>query len=407
MEVKLDKRQEWDQIYKECWRQMREFFYAPNMHGVDWEGIRTKYEPLLPYVNHRADLTYIVGEMIGELSAGHTYVGGGDMPRAKRVQTGLLGAQVQRDPQSGYYRITRILRGQNWDKSARSPLTEVGVNANEGDYILAIDGKSTNGMTNIYEALVNTVDKQVRLKLNSRPEEMGSRQTVVVPIGDESGLYYFNWVENNIKKVEAATNGKVGYIHVPDMGTRGLNEFVKHFYPQLRKKAVIIDVRGNGGGFVSQLLIERLRREIATLDFARNTTPTSDPAEMIYGPKVCLIDEFSASDGDIFPYRFKKADLGKLVGKRTWGGVVGIRGTLPLLDGGFLNKPEFSRYDPEGKGWVIEGHGVDPDIIVDNDPAKEFSGVDEQLNRAIQVILDELKTKEKSLPPIPDYPIKK
>src|SRR6266852_6046317 len=193
-----------------------------------------------------------------------------------------------------------------------------------------------------------------------------------------------------MKKVDKATNGKVGYIHVHDMGTHGLNEFVKRFYPQLRKKAVIIDVRGNGGGFVSELLIERLRREIATVDFARNTSTTTDPSDMIYGPKVCLIDEFSASDGDIFPYRFKKADLGKLIGKRTWGGVIGIRGTLPLLDGGFLNKPEFSRYDVDGKEWIIEGHGVEPDIFVDNDPAREFAGIDDQLSKAIEVIVEEL-----------------
>lgn len=406
MEVKLDKQEEWAQIYNECWRQMREFFYVPNMHGVNWPEIREKYKPLVPYVNHRADLTYIIGEMIGELNAGHTYIGGGEMPKPKRIQTGLLGAQLERDPQSKYYRITKILRGQNWDKNARSPLTEIGVNAKEGDYILAVDGKPTNEMTNIYEALVNTVDRQVKLKLNSEPAEKGSREVVVVPIGDEANLYYYNWVEKNTKKVDEATNGRVGYIHVPDMGTRGLNEFVKHFYPQLRKKALIVDVRGNGGGNVSPLLIERLRREIAMVTFARNTIPSPEPFAMLYGPKVCLIDEFSASDGDIFPYRFRKYKLGKLIGKRTWGGVVGIRGTLPLLDGGFLNKPEFSRYDDVSGDWIMEGHGVDPDIFVDNDPAKEYAGIDEQLNKAIEVILEELKTQEKKQPPIPEWPKK-
>jgi tricorn protease len=407
MEVKLDKHQEWAQIYNECWRQMREFFYAPNMHGVDWEANRKKYEPLVAYVNHRADLTYIIGEMIAELSIGHTYVGGGDMPKAKRYQMGLLGAQLARDPQSKYYRISKILKGQSWEKTVRSPLTELGVNASEGDYIIEVDGKPTSGMANIYEALVNTADKQVRLKLNAQPREEGSREVVVIPTGDEAGLYYYNWVERNIRKVDSATGGKVGYIHVPDMGVHGLNEFVKHFYPQLRKKAVIIDVRGNGGGFVSQLVVERLRREIAMVDIARNTVPNPDPNDMILGPKVCLIDEFSASDGDIFPYRFKKYELGKLIGKRTWGGVVGIRGTLPLLDGGFLNKPEFSRYGSNGEGWIMEGHGVDPDIVVDNDPAQEFAGIDAQLNKGIEVILEELKTKEQTLPPVPPWPIKK
>jgi tricorn protease len=406
MDVNLNKQQEWNQIFNECWRQMREFFYDPTMHGVDWVGIRKRYEQLVPYVNHRADLTYIIGEMIGELNVGHTYVGGGDMPKPKRIQTGLLGAQLERDPTSKYYRIKKILRGQNWEKNARSPLTEIGVNAKEGEYIIAVDGKPTNEMTNIYEALVNTVDKQVKLKLNPEPTEKGSREVTFVPIGDEANLYYNTWVETNMKKVDEATGGKVAYIHVPDMGTRGLNEFVKRFYPQVRKKALIIDVRGNGGGNVSPLLIERLRREIAMATFARNTIPSPEPSAMIWGPKVCLIDEFSASDGDIFPYRFKKYKLGKLIGKRTWGGVVGIRGTLPLLDGGFLNRPEFSRYDDVTGEWIMEGHGVDPDIYVDNDPAKEYAGIDEQLNKAIEVILEELKTQEKNLPPIPEWPKK-
>ncbi|RCK76619.1 MAG: hypothetical protein IGBAC_0981 [Ignavibacteriae bacterium] len=406
MEMFVDRKAEWKQIFNECWRQMRDFFYAPNMHGVDWKAVKANYEPLVEYVNHRADLTYIIGEMVGELNAGHAYVGGGDVPSPKRIQTGLLGAQVEKDPASQYFRIKKILKGENWTKNIRSPLTEIGVNAREGDYILAVNGKSTKNMVDIYESLVNTVGKQVKLKINSQPKEQGSREVVVIPIADESGLYYYNWVQNNLAKVEKATNGKVGYIHVPDMGVTGLNEFVKYFYPQLRKKALIIDVRGNGGGNVSPMLIERLRREIVMFTFARNTIATPDPEAMIWGPKVCLLDEFSASDGDLFPYRFKKYKLGKLIGKRSWGGVVGIRGTLPLLDGGYLMKPEFSRYDDEGKGWIIEGEGVEPDIYVDNDPAKEFEGIDEQLDKAIEVILEELKTQEKQILPIPPYPDK-
>ncbi len=406
MEMLVDRKAEWKQIFNECWRQMRDFFYAPNMHGVDWKAVKANYEPLIEYVNHRADLTYIIGEMISELNAGHAYVGGGDVPSPKRIQTGLLGAQLEKDPKSKYFRIKKILKGENWTKNIRSPLTEIGVNAKEGDYIISVNGKSTEDMVDIYEALVNTVGKQVKLKINSQPSENGSREVVVIPIADESGLYYYNWVQNNLAKVEKATGGKVGYIHVPDMGVTGLNEFVKYFYPQLRKKALIIDVRGNGGGNVSPMLIERLRREIAMFTFARNTVPTPDPEAMIWGPKVCLLDEFSASDGDLFPYRFKKYKLGKLIGKRSWGGVVGIRGTLPLLDGGYLMKPEFSRYDDEGKGWIIEGEGVEPDIYVDNDPAREYEGIDEQLDKAIEVILEELKTQEKKILPIPPYPDK-
>jgi len=420
MEMKLDRKKEWAQIFDESWRQMREFFYAPNMHGVDWKEVHDKYRPLVDHVSHRADLTYILGEMVGELNVGHTYVGGGDMPKAKRIKTGLLGAELERDAKTRYYRIKKILKGENWNKSLRSPLTEIGVNAKEGDYILAVDGQPTNQVRNIYELLIDKAGKQVKLKLNSSPVEKGAREVTVVPTGDELNLYYYNWVENNIRKVNEATDGKVGYIHVPDMGVHGLNEFVKRFYPQLRKKALIIDVRGNGGGNVSPMLIERLRREIAMIDIARNTVPSPDPGAMLYGPKVCLIDEFSASDGDLFPYRFRKHKLGKLIGKRTWGGVVGIRGSLPLADGGYLMKPEFASYDTEGKKWIIEGHGVEPDIYVDNDPAKEYAGIDEQLNnpakeyagideqlnKAIEVILEELKTQEKTLPPPPPYPVK-
>ncbi len=406
MEVQLDKRAEWRQIFNECWRQMRDFFHVPNMHGVDWQAMRARYEPLLASVNHRADLTYVIGEMISELNAGHAYVGGGECPQPERISMGLLGAELTRDAQTGYYKIARILRGENWVKDTRSPLTEIGVDANEGDFILAVDGRSTANAKNLYELLVNKAGRQVTLKLNSKPELEGSHETTVVPTDSEENLYYYQWVQGNIDKVTKATGGKVGYIHVPDMGSVGLNEFVKHFYPQIRKKALIIDVRGNGGGNVSPMLIERLRREIAMVDFARNAAPAPDPEEMIYGPLVCLADEFSASDGDLFTYRFKHYKLGKVIGKRTWGGVIGIRGSLPLLDGSSLNKPEFSRYDVEGKNWIIEGQGVEPDIVVDNDPAKEYAGIDQQLDKAIEVILEELKTKEKEIPPLPPYPVK-
>jgi tricorn protease len=406
LEKDLNKNEEWNQIYSECWRQMRDFFYAPNMNGLDWMSIKKKYEPLLGYVNTRQDLTYIIGEMISELNSGHSYVGGGDEIRNKRIPMGLLGAEFEQDNNSKYYKINKILKGQNWDNGLRSPLTEIGVNAKEGDYILSIDGAPTNKMTNIYESLINKSGKQVKLKLNSTASLQGAREVTVIPIDDESGLYYYNWVQDNIEKVNKATNGKVGYIHIPDMSSEGLNEFIKYYYPQLQKKALIIDDRGNGGGNVSPIITERLRRELAFVNMSRNTSQSVDPGGTFIGPKVLLLDEFSASDGDLFPYRFRKHNLGKLIGKRSWGGVVGIRGSLPLLDGGELNKPEFAKYDTDGKGWIIEGHGVDPDIVVENDPAKEYIGIDEQLNKAIEVIMEELKTKEKSLPPIPPYPDK-
>ena len=403
----LDRRAEWNQIFAEVWRQMRDFFFAPNMHGVDWAKVRATYSQLLPSVNHRIDLTYVLGEMIGELNAGHTYVGGGDYPKPERIKTGLLGAKLMKDPTSGYWRIVKILEGENWNPNARSPLTEIGVDAREGDYIIAVDGRPTSQMTNIYESLVNTAGKQVTLSLNASPKETGARQTVVLPIEDEGPLVYYNWVQNNIRKVSAATDGKVGYVHVPDMGVPGLNEFVKYYYPQLRKEALVFDVRGNGGGNVSPMIIERLRRELVMIGIARNAAITLDPGGMVLGPKVCLINEFSASDGDIVAYRFKAYKIGPVIGKRTWGGVVGIRGSLPLLDGGYLNKPEFSRYDIEGKEWIMEGIGVEPDIIVDNDPAKEFADVDEQLNKAIDVIKEEMKKHPVVLPPPPPLPDKR
>jgi tricorn protease len=406
MDMELCLKSEWQNIFHECWRQMRDFFYVANMHGVDWEKMRKRYEPLLEHVNHRNDLTYIIGEMIGELNVGHAYIGGGERPEVKKIKTGLLGAELDRDSKTGYYRIVKILKGENWDEKMVSPLTVIGVNASEGDYIISIDGKSTSEMKNIYKALVNKVGKQVRLTLSAAPSLQGSREVVVVPIDNEARLYYYNWVQKNIETVNKATGGKVGYIHIPDMFLKGLVDFVKLYYPQLRKKALIIDARGNGGGYVSEWIIERLRREIAVFDVSRKSHSSVNPVGTMAGPKVCLTDEFAGSDGDFFPYRFKKHNIGKVIGKRTWGGAVTVMESMPLLDGGILYKPESGSYDTEGKEWIIEGHGVEPDIVVDNDPAKEFAGIDEQLNKAIEVILEELKTKEKHIPPPPPEPDK-
>jgi tricorn protease len=404
MKVWVDNREEWAQIYDESWRQMRDFFYVPNMHGVDWPAMKEKYAALLPYVNHRNDLNYLIGELIGELNVGHAYVNGGDRPEPQRIQTGLLGAKLSRHS-SGFYRIDKILQGQNWDKGMRSQLTELGVDAAEGDYITAVNGKPTNEMEDIYAALIGTAGNQVELTLNKEAKS-GGKDVLVIPIADESKLYYYNWVQENIRKVNEATNGEVGYIHIPDMGPGGLNEFVKHFYPQLTKKALIIDDRGNGGGNVSPMIIERLRREITRANMARNVTePSQTPRQMMLGPKVLLINQYSASDGDLFPYSFKRHGLGKVIGTRTWGGVVGIRGSLPFVDGADMRKPEFASYSADAPEWIIEGYGVDPDIVVDNDPHQEYLGKDAQLEKAIEVILEELKD-YKALPPIPEGPDK-
>jgi tricorn protease len=406
LKVTLDRKAEWGQIFQESWRQMRDFVYDPGLHGVDWPAMRAKYAALIPFVNHRADLTYVIGEMIAELNLGHCYVGGGDLPTVERIPVGLLGAKVERDAPTGAYRITEILKGQNWDKKLRSPLTDIGVQVKEGEYILAVNGTPTREMTDIYASLVNSAGKQVTLTVSSTPKSDGARDVVVVPISSELPLYYHTWVQNNIDRVSKATDGKVGYIHIPDMGVPGLNEFAKYYYPQLRKEALIVDVRGNGGGNVSPMIIERLRREIAMITIARNAAIAPDPGGMVVGPKVMLIDEFAASDGDIVAFRFKKYKLGPVIGKRTWGGVVGIRGTMPFLDGGFLNRPEFSRYDIEGKEWIMEGVGVEPDIVVDNDPVHEFEGIDDQLNKAIEVVKEEMKKHPVNLPPPPPSPNK-
>lgn len=404
LDMMLDRHAEWNQIYNEAWRHMRDYFYVPNMHGVDWKAMRDKYAALVPFVNHRNDLTYLIGELIGELNIGHAYTGGGERPELQRIKLGLLGAEVSRDPASKAYRIDKILPGENWNKNARSPLTAIGVNVKPGDYILAVNGIPVSTLPNLYDALIGTADKQVILRVNSKSADDGARDITVVPVADESPLYYRAWVQKNVDEVSKKTNGEVGYIHIPDMGQGGLNEFTKQYFPQIKKKGLIVDVRGNGGGFVSPLVIERLRRALVMIGIARNGTPQTNPPQTFVGPMVTLCNEFSASDGDLFPYRFKAMGLGKLIGKRTWGGVVGIRNPLPLTDGGQIFRPEFAPYSKDGKDWIIEGKGVDPDIVVDNDPAREFKGEDQQLDKAIEEIQTELKTKRFDLPPVPPYP---
>jgi len=406
MEAWVDYRLEWKQIFDESWRQMRDFFYVENMHGVDWKAMHGKYAALVPYARHRDDLTYIIGELIGELNIGHAYVQSGERPEPERIKTGLLGAKISADP-SGYFKIDKLLKGANWSNELRSPLTEVGVNAKEGDFIVAVNGVSAQTVDDLYTLLIGKAGTEVEISLNKKPSETGARKVLVKPIADEASLYYYNWVQSNIDKVTKATNGEVGYIHIPDMGVAGLNEFSKLFYPQLNKKGLIIDDRGNGGGNVSPMILERLMREAGRANMRRNLPdPTPVPYATHLGPKVCLVDKYSASDGDLFPYGFKRFDVGTVIGTRTWGGVVGISGSLPFIDGADLRKPEFASYSSEESKWIIEGHGVEPDIVIDNDPYREYTGIDDQLNKAIEVILEQIKTEYKPLPPIPEAPDK-
>lgn len=409
MQITLNRKDEWKQIFNESWRQMKYFLYDPNMHGMDWNLIKQRYTDWVPFLNHRSDLTFLIGEMIGELDVGHAYVGGGDMPKVNKVNIGLLGARYELDKSSGYYKITKIFEGRNWEAETYSPLTEPGLNVKVGDYIIAIDDIELNSTNHPNKALNNKAEIFVKLTINSRPTKEGAREIWVKTIKSEEKLIYLNWVENNRRYVEKATNGRIGYIHIPDMGFgNGLNEFVKYFYPQLNKEGLIIDDRYNGGGNVSSLIIERLRREIGVAKHARNQQIFgSTPDATMPGPLVCLINQQSMSDGDLFPYQFKKYGLGKLIGKRTWGGVIGIRGSLPFTDGTYLMKPEFANFGPNGE-WILEDVGMSPDIEIENDPDKEWIGIDQQLDKAIEVILEEVKTNKKQQLPkqLPPYPNK-
>jgi len=398
--------QEWMEIFNEVWRRYRDFFYAKNMNGYDWEGLRQQYATLVPYVAHRSDLNYVLGEMVSELNTSHSYIEGGDYDMPKRPQVALAGARFELDHAAGRYRIAKIYRGQNEEDLYRSPLTEVGVEAHEGDYILAIDGEDLTAAKNPYQLLLNKANRPVQLTLNSKPATGGARQVSYKPITTERNLIYLDWVAHNREAVSKATNGRVGYIHIPDMGAAGIREFIKFYYPQIRKEALVVDVRGNGGGNISQMLIQRLYRPLLGTGFDRVSDYTGTyPNETFYGPKICLINETSASDGDIFPYMFRQAGLGPLIGKRTWGGVVGISGRGPLLDGGTVFVPEFATASTEGK-YVIEGHGVDPDIEVENDPASVISGRDPQLERGIAEVMKELEAHPKKLPSRPPDPVK-
>lgn len=400
MKITVDYPKEWAQIFDEAWRAYRDGFYLANMHGVDWNAIKAKYEVLVPYAKTRLDLNYIIGEMIGELNCGHAYVNPGETERPGRIKTGLLGAEISRD-KSGFFRLEKILPGASWSKSLRSPLTEPGIEAKAGEFIVAIDGVPTNSVKDMYSLLVGKADVPTEISLNSKPQLAGARKIVISPLEEEYSLYHYNWVQDNIKKVDKASNGKIGYIYIPDMGPEGLNEFSRYFYPQLDKEGLIIDNRANGGGNVSPMILERLSREPYRLTMRRGSARIGTvPDAVQVGPKVCLINKYSASDGDLFPWGFRALGLGKLIGTRTWGGIVGISGSLPYMDGTDIRVPFFTSYDPKTGSWIIENHGVDPDILIDNDPVKEWNGEDQQLDRAIQEVMKELRNR-KPLPGVP------
>ncbi len=397
---------EWAQIFDEVWRRFRDFFYVENMHGYDWKALRDRYRPLLEHVAHRSDLNYVIGEMVAELNVSHAYIAGGDWETPDRPAVALPGAVFEFDAASGRYRIAEVFAGHNEEPRYRAPLTEIGVDANLGDYVLAIDGEELLGTDNPYRMLLHRADRPVRLTLNAEPAFDGAREVAFTPVTEERSLRYLAEVEANRRKVSELTDGRVGYLHVPDMGAQGIQEFVKWFYGQVRKEGLVIDVRGNGGGNVSQMLIERLGRRVLGTSFARTyDTPGTYPAVAFHGHLVCILDEDSASDGDIFPYRFREAGLGPLIGKRSWGGVIGITSHGPLLDGGSVNVPQFGTNGADGS-WVVENVGVEPDIEVENDPRSVIAGRDPQLERAVEEVLRMMREDPKALPERPAPPVK-
>jgi tricorn protease len=396
---------EWRQFFDEAWRRYRDFFYVANMHGYDWKAIGDRYRALLPHVAHRADLNYVLGEMVAELNIGHTYIQGGDYEIPPRPKVALPGARFELDPAAGRFRIARILQGHNQEDGYRAPLTEVGVDARVGDYVLEIDGVELRGDDDPYRLLRHKTDP-VTLTLNATPTLRGARKTTYRPITSEEPLLYLEWTNANREKVAKATNGRAGYLHIPDMGAPGIYEFVKWFYPQIRKEGLVVDVRSNGGGNVSQWIIERLDSKLLGTRFGRRSEdPGTYPGTVFHGHKVALLNETSASDGDIFPHMFRKAGLGPLIGKRSWGGVVGISGLGPMIDGGSVTVPLSGTNDVDGQ-WVIEGHGVDPDIVVENDPKSVIAGGDPQLERAVDELVKKMDAEPMTLPMRPADPVK-
>ena len=389
LEMKIDPEAEWPQIFMDGWRILRDFFYDPNMHGVDWNLMRQRYGALVPFVSHRSDLDFILGELGGELNAGHVYVASGGNWAPPRVENGLLGARIVADP-SGYFRIAEIFPGENWHEQFRSPLTEPGVDVNPGDYILAVDGQSTLGVKNFYELLQNKADRVVTLRVGPRPSLDGSREEQVRPVSQETNLRYLDWVESRRRYVEEKSGGRIGYVHLPNTGGEGNRELFKGFLPQATKDGLIIDVRYNGGGFIPDRMIELVSRPVLSYWARRNVRPMVTPGFAHDGPKAVLMNGYSSSGGDAFPYYFRKRGLGPLIGTTTWGGLIGISGGPTFIDGGTITAPSFRFLDPEGM-WAVENVGVEPDIRVVDHPTLVAQGIDPSLDKAIEVLLEDLR----------------
>ena len=407
MKMEVDPQAEWKEMYWQAWRLERDFFFNPKMNGKDWSAIGKRYAALLPLVTCREDLNYLIGEMVASLQNSHTYVGGGDAPHAPEyIATGDLGADFALDPKSGRYYFSRIYRGDNTVSGYTAPLAQPGMKVKQGDYVLAINGRTLKAPTNPYSYLVNTLGGTVTLTLADNPSGRNSWTIRVTPIANALPLWEHAWIEHNREQVAKLSDGKIGYVYLSDMEELGMDQFIRQFYPQLYKQGLIIDDRYNGGGFIDPIVLERLRRILVALDTTREGGPEPSNAIAI-GYKAVLINHYSASDGDIFPWKFKQYGLGPVIGERTWGGVRGIRGYWPLMDGGYITVPEFAMYNPKSE-WIVENIGVEPDVTVDNLPGDEMAGKDAQLETAVRMLMDKIKAHPVQLPPppawLPAYP---
>lgn len=404
IEVRADPRAEWTQIFNEAWRINRDFFYDPNMHGADWNKMRQKYAQFLPELSSRADLNRLIQWLCSELGVGHHNGGGGDFfNTGKSVPGGLLGADYEIS--EGRYRFSKIYGGLNWNPALRAPLTEPGLNVKAGEYLLAVDGRALRAPTNVYSAFENTANKAVDITVGPNADGSKSRTITVVPVPTEDALRNRDWIEGNIRKVNAATGGKVAYVYVPNTAALGHTYFKRYFYPQADKDAVIIDERFNGGGSVADYYIEILQKKEIAWWAMRYGADMKTPSASIQGPRAMLIDETAGSGGDLLPWMFRKNQMGPLIGKRTWGGLVGILGFPRLLDDGVITAPNIAFWTREG-GWGVENEGVAPDIEVDQNPADVIAGRDPQLEKAIEVIKAELAKNPPVRPQRPAYPVK-
>ncbi len=404
IEVRSDPRAEWPEMFEDAWRINRDYFYDPGMHGLDWKAIHDRYAQFLPHLTVRQDLNRVIRWMLSELSVGHSYITNfGDLPEPKTVPGGLLGADYT--VENGRYRFAKVYGGLNWTPELRSPLTEPGVNVKKGDYLLAVGGKDVKPPANLYSFFENTSGKLIEITVGPNPDGKGSRTVSVVPIATELALRNRDWVEGNIRKVDAATGGRVAYVYVPNTANLGYTYFTRYFYPQAYKDAVILDERYNGGGSVADYYIDVLQKKLISYWSFRYGSDMKTPSGSIQGPKVMIADENAGSGGDLLPWMFRKFEVGPIVGKRTWGGLVGILGFPELMDGGAITAPNIAFWDPD-KGWTVENEGVPPDVDVEQTPADVIAGKDPQLERAISIVLAELKKSPPVSPKRPAFPVK-